>query len=69
MLSENDLNFIKQNKDGSSFLINLINSPCHVDFSSDVTAALHVTNVVQVVDCVSSMCVQTETVLRWAIAE
>lgn len=27
VLSENDLNFIEQNKDGYSFLINLINSP------------------------------------------
>lgn len=64
------MSLVMQGTRGKSFLLNLMDTPGHVNFNDEVTAALRLCDgVLLVVDAVEGVMVVTDRVIKQAVAE
>lgn len=69
-IKSSPVSIVHQNLHGKSYVLNMMDTPGHVNFSDEVTAALRLSNgVLLVVDAVEGMMMNTEILLEHALRE
>ena len=68
--TQTDSDSLKNTSNGNDYLINLVDSPGHIDFSSDVSSATRLCDgAIILIDVLEGLCTQTHAVLFKALKE